>query len=625
MARSQLLWLLLPTLACGEVLVPDAGLPDASLEDAGAAVDADVDAGLTDLGSPARDSGPRDFAVLVSVVGSGHGLVTSSPSGIECGDSNSACTARFLSGTRVVITAQADEGSIFAGWAGACQGSQDCLVDVESATEIVGRFERREQTLTLTRSGPGLGDIRAIDDGFYCNSDCTVPLVEGSTLAISAVPREHYRFAGWAGDCSGLDPVCELSVTGPLSADARFEFVPKLVSGLWHSCATNEFGALRCWGQNDVGQLGYGHLNDVGGPQQSTALAEGDVSVGALVEDIGIGGFHTCVVIQGGGVRCWGLGTDGQLGYGSTSSLGGSSATLASAAGSIALLGPAIEVRAGFAHSCARLRSGQVQCWGSNSRGQLGYGDVARVGHQPGAEPAVVGAVPVGGLVDQLVVGGLHTCALVDGGTVRCWGRNNNGQLGSGATPETVVGVGRNNTPAAAEDVPVGGLVRRLSSSGGHVCALQIDGQARCWGLGLDGRLGYGSENDIGHSGTTPQMAGTLDLGLTLVRIEAGQTQTCALFEGGTIKCWGDDRRAALGYGPPLEHIGDDSGEVSPNLPILNVGGVVSQVSVGGFFSCARLSTGLIRCWGEGITGALGNGLSSWDGAPADAPVTPVF
>jgi alpha-tubulin suppressor-like RCC1 family protein len=160
---------------------------------------------------------------------------------------------------------------------------------------------------------------------------------------------------------------------------------------------------------------------------------------------------------------------------------------------------------AGFFHTCALLPGGAVRCWGRGNNGRLGYGNTAWVGLAD--TPADVGDVDVGGVAVQLVAGNAHTCALLVGGTVRCWGWGAQGQLGYGNTQD----IGDDELPSTAGDVPVGAAVVQIAADGNHTCALLDSGQLRCWGNGGEGRLGYGNIDTVGDD-ETPAMVGDVPL-----------------------------------------------------------------------------------------------------------------
>src|SRR6266403_80024 len=144
---------------------------------------------------------------------------------------------------------------------------------------------------------------------------------------------------------------------------------------------------------------------------------------------------------------------------------------------------------AGGLHTCMRLPDGTVQCWGQNNFGQLGNGD--------GSLTSSSVPVPVRDLTTatRVVTGDSHTCALLGGGTVQCWGQNYEGQLGNG-----IVG-GVSTFP-----VLVAGLANVSAVSGGyrHTCALLRDGTVQCWGRNVEGQLGDGTTT----SSSTPVRVG---------------------------------------------------------------------------------------------------------------------
>jgi alpha-tubulin suppressor-like RCC1 family protein len=154
--------------------------------------------------------------------------------------------------------------------------------------------------------------------------------------------------------------------------------------------------------------------------------------------------------------------------------------------------GVVVQLAAGWEHTCALLETGVVRCWGFGVAGQLGYGNTDFIGDDEA--PATAGDVDVGGVVVQLATGGLHTCALLETGAVRCWGYGESGPLGYGNTSW----IGDDEAPATAGDVDVGGVVVQLTAGDVHTCALMGTGAVRCWGEGVSGRLGYGNTSHIG-------------------------------------------------------------------------------------------------------------------------------
>jgi serine/threonine protein kinase len=353
--------------------------------------------------------------------------------------------------------------------------------------------------------------------------------------------------------------------------------VREVAAGDEHTCALSASGKVRCWGDDSHGQLGYGGTPAIG--KIADLAAVGDVDVGGGVRQIAAGGFHTCAVLDTGKVRCWGSNSHGQLGYGSTRDIGDDENP--ASAGDVDVGGAVRQIVAGGAHTCALLETGTVRCWGDNSQGQLGYGHTNDVGDDE--KPATAGDVDVGGPVEQVAAGGSHTCALLATGHVRCWGSGADGRLGYG----NMNNVGDDETPAQAGDVVVGGKVRQVAAGHFHTCALLDTGKARCWGAGGLGRLGYDGTNNIGND-ETPASAGDLPIDGIGREIAAGGSESCVLLETGKVRCWG------LRSGKP-----SSSGYV-------NVGEGIVGIATGRGHVCAVLDSGGVRCWGDNRRGQLG-------------------
>jgi len=350
-----------------------------------------------------------------------------------------------------------------------------------------------------------------------------------------------------------------LGTTGPLAPGPDSQCAAsensEIVAGVIHTCALQDSGALRCWGYNDYGQLGYGHTRHLG--DDETLVAVPNVAVGGPVRDVAPGYLHTCALMRAGTVRCWGHGGFGQLGYGNTNTIGDNENP--ATAGDVPVGGQVVQVAAGWYHTCALLDTGAVRCWGYNGNGQLGYGNTNPIGDNEA--PASAGDVNVGGLVVHISAGRDHTCALLNTGAVRCWGYNGFGQLGYGNTNQ----IGDNETPASAGDVAVGGPVGQLVTGGYHTCARLNTGGVRCWGANFYGQLGYGNTNDIGDN-ETPASAGDVSLGGIAGPITTGYGHVCARLDTGGARCWGRNYFGELGYGH-TNHIGDN--ELPASVPVV--------------------------------------------------------
>ena len=296
--------------------------------------------------------------------------------------------------------------------------------------------------------------------------------------------------------------------------------VRAISAGDAHTCALRVDGAVFCWGYGGQGRLGYGGLPPdpvVPGPEppsvgdDETPLAAGPVQLGGPAIAISAGDAHTCAVMAAGTVRCWGYGGLGALGLGNPDSIGDNEPP--DSVSAVDLGGrTATAIDAGNAHTCALLDDRSVRCWGSGLNGELGLGTTSSGGAEqpPGTLPSV--DLGSGATAKAISVGGQHSCALLDDGSVRCWGRNQLGQLGY-ARPDAV---GDDESPASAGAVAIGAGRTAVAIAAGfaQTCALLDDQSVRCWGYGANGRLGYCNEATIGDD-ELPDAAGPVDFSAT--------------------------------------------------------------------------------------------------------------
>lgn len=246
----------------------------------------------------------------------------------------------------------------------------------------------------------------------------------------------------------------------------------------------------------------------------------------------------------------------------------------------------ALEGEGGFA--CALLYGGSVRCWGRNTAAGVGVGD--------GTSEERLTPVAVSGLRDgvrAIAVGSTHACALLQAGTVRCWGSNAHGQLGDGTQVDRL-------TPVAVAGL---GGVRAITAGWRHTCALLADATVRCWGANAEGQLGDGT--------TTPRLLPTPVASLASVQaISAGSEHTCAVSSSGRAQCWGGNATGALGDGSAARRL-------VPG-PVTGLASGVRTISAGVGYTCAVLAAGGVRCWGLNRGGSLGDGTTTPRAAPVN-------
>ncbi len=260
-----------------------------------------------------------------------------------------------------------------------------------------------------------------------------------------------------------------------------------------------------------------------------------------------------------------------------------------------------IKVVAGDKNTCALRTGGTVACWGGNQWGQTGFDRVDNgVDHlgtgnsSKSTAPVVIttdGTTPLSGASD-VAVGGNHACAARSNGTVYCWGANYVWQLGRGGGTDTSA----NYTAAAVTGIST---AKKVTSSDNYTCALLADTTAKCWGNNNFPLLGGWQTAQTSTPVTVEVSSGVSLTGIKDIAL--GSNHACALMTDKTVKCWGSDQ-----YG----QIGDNAAVNASAVGPTAVSGITNAkvLDAGTYTSCAVLETGYVKCWGQGESGALGNG-----------------
>ncbi len=320
-------------------------------------------------------------------------------------------------------------------------------------------------------------------------------------------------------------------------------------------CNTNLANA---WGYNYQGQVGNGSSqNSVIPPTQISGL-EGVIAVAG-------GDVHSLALKADGTVWAWGDNTLGQLGNGTVVS---SNVPI-----QVNLLSPAIAIEGGGDHSMALLEDGTVWTWGYNSNGQLGNGSIPFASLTPVQATGLTGVIAISG-------GYLHSLALKNDGTVWAWGRNSEGQLGTGNTIES-------NVP-----VQVVGLSGVVSIAGAPYYSLAVknDGTAWAWGYNSTGQLGIGNTTDINTPMQMIEISG-------VVAIAGGNRHSMVLKNDGNVWATGDNYFGQLGNGS----------NTNTNV-FMQVSGLkdITSISCGWIHSLAVSKDQSVWTWGDNTYGQLG-------------------
>jgi alpha-tubulin suppressor-like RCC1 family protein len=411
----------------------------------------------------------------------------------------------------------------------------------------------------------------------------------------------------------GIGEFCRYRLS-PVSVIGLNSEVTSISSGDSHTCALTTNGGVKCWGNNDYGQLGDGTKTSRNTPVDVIGLTSG-------VKAISAGFRHTCALTTNRGVKCWGDNSKGQLGDGTIIDSN-------SPVDVIDLMSEVEAVSAGWLSTCVLTTSGGAKCWGYNAYGQLGDGTV--VDHNT---PEDVSGLTSG--VKAIAPDSMHTCALLVDGSVKCWGVNNWGQLGDGTkigsySPVTVNGLG-----GEAIGITQGSL---------HTCSIISNGSVKCWGNNEHGQLGIGEPSYR----ITP--VDVNELSNDVNAISTGMDSNCALTPSGGVKCWGENGCGQIGDGTTIDHpkpadvnnLTDSVTDIAVNysnacailnngsaqcwgmgyghLPV-DVGGLTSGVkaiSPGYLFTCALTPDGGVVCWGRNEYGQLGDGTTTDRNVPVN-------
>jgi len=356
-----------------------------------------------------------------------------------------------------------------------------------------------------------------------------------------------------------------------------------LSGGSTHTCLAKTSNVY-CWGMNTLFQVaGSGSI--ISTPQLVSGLSS-PVSVSA-------GGSQSCAVQADGLLLCWGNQAGYGFGDGSPNPYPiGAPSKIQNASGPLTNIAY-VDVGGtygGADNGCAITRTGALWCWGANLRGQVGDGT------QSNRTRAVL--VNLENVV-AVSVGPNHSCAVLQSGEVKCWGKNHVGQLGDSVTPPSTTAF--SISPQSAGMLGAVGV----SVNGDHSCALINDGTVECWGSNSDGQLGSGTSG-AGSVSSVPTAVSGLE---NVIGISAGTSHTCAVLSNGTVKCWGDNTTKQ----------GGRTGYESVTPVVVEGIANATAVSAGAGHTCALIGTNDVKCWGDGSNGILGDGVTT---GPSATPVS---
>jgi len=302
-----------------------------------------------------------------------------------------------------------------------------------------------------------------------------------------------------------------------------------------------------------------GHSDQPAGQDNSSS----DSNKILLAQQISAGSASTCIIDDSQQVKCWGSSDSGSGIFGTSTALGASFTALA-----ISGLGPVkkMSINAGgiTTHACAITTNDTVKCWGRNESGQLGNNSITN-----SKTPVDVFNL---GPVKSIALGGYHTCAITINDTVKCWGYNGSGQIGNNSTVNSKIPIDVQNLNA----------VKSLATGSHTTCAITMNDTVKCWGNNSNGQLG---NNSTTNSSTPVDV-----LNLSSVKsVYIGNSHACAITMNEAVKCWGYNFYGQLGN--------DSTVNSSTPVDVLNLASIKS-IAIGNYHTCAITSDNHVRCWG---------------------------
>jgi len=567
--------------------------------------------------------------------------------GFDCTTTNpTVCTA--VCGDGLIVGGETCDGALLGGrtcqtegfYGGELACGADCRLDTAGCSERCG--DGVLQAAHEACDGAALGGQTCATRGFYqgtlrCAADCTFDtgdcrsfcgdgvidtaygeLCDGLALSGNTCTGLGYHGGTLAclSDCSALDtaPCAAVGRCGDGMVQAAFGEVCDGADLAGQTCGDlGWYGAgLACDGACSLdlsacqanGRCGDGTIQSVFGEACDGVNLGGQSCVSLGWHGTGLACDGVCALdlsaceangrcgdgaIQASfGEQCDGANLDGQT----CRSRGFFTGALACTAG--CAFGPCqnvVSLGVGGSHACVVLDDGTVKCWGRNGEGQCGDGTLTHRS-TPVTVTGLAGVARVDGAAN-------HTCALLSDGTGRCWGYNYAGATLGNASGSTNVSV--------PNPVTVVGLTggAELAVSGFATCVLKTDGTVTCWGMNMYGQLGDGTT-------TNRQRPQTTVSGLTgVVQVDAGYNFFCARDGAGEIWCWGINDYGQLGDGTTTNR--------SAPVQVPGVTGAL-DLSCGETHACAVLAGGTVTCWGRNNGGQLGDGTTTDRTAPV--PVT---
>ena len=481
-------------------------------------------------------------------------------------------------------------------------GETDCTLDATTGASL-GTVSAATVAVTANTTACTLVVTATLNGYNPATAEVSVNLEEG-TLVFSDTPAPAYAGRGFA--TSGTTEIGDIPASDDNSIAVTWSFAAagtRAGSTQANVCSVDNTNSAT------LGDITAGSDAQDGDECTITMTATASVpGYGAWSRDVTLlAGFTVVVEITGGEsfycarfdngkVKCWGRGI--YLGIGPVGDKGDDDGEMGANLPFLDFGTNTVKKLAtnnsNSKHNCAILNDDNLRCWGGNFSGALGYGG----NNNDSTKAPGTTNVNLGGNLTavQVSLGGYFTCAVLNDGSLKCWGNNGAGQLGYGDTTDRSPPV-VSNPPATTDVVNLGvnKTARQVAlGSDAFSCAILNDNTVKCWGKGASGRLGYGDSTNR----NAPEATDTLDFGQddeeqpkTAVRLFPGEYSTCALLNDNSLACWGHWRWSGIST-PQVVDFGD--------------GKSVKFAALSAARRCVILNDDTVRCWGENQYGQLG-------------------
>ena len=509
----------------------------------------------------------------------------------------------------------------------------DTIVHDNTAPSVPGSFNDGVKT-TNDSTSPSLSWNASTDSGSgISHYEIALGTTSGATNIQSwtnigdVTSGQHTSLALTLGSTyySSIRAVDAAGNTSSAANGDGFQYLlqPQITSGLWHHCYMFNDGKLKCWGRGTYGVLGYGDelYRGRAAGEMGANLPYVDLGTNRTAKMIAAYSYGTCAILDTDDLKCWGANWDGAAGLGHSNEIGSGANEMGDnlAVVDLGTNRTAKYIAGGVTSMCAILDNDDLKCWGNGWNGQTGQGHTNDIGDGANEMGDNLPAIDLGTnrYPVKLDGGYYHYCAILDNNDLKCWGDNNQGQLGLEDTTKRGDGANEMGDNLPVVDLGTNRYAIDISVGVEGTCAVLDNGDAKCWGDNDAGELGRGNITARGYSsGHMGDGLAAIDLGTNRsakkITLAWGHTNNvestaCAIMDNDQVKCWGENEEGALGIGSTTDK-GDNSGEMGDNLSQVSLGTNrhAVQISNGEHSVCVLLDNDGVKCWGSGTVGQTG-------------------